>query len=249
MASARTASAMPRSASTGGCIPRTRSRSSVRALADASRASSSSARAASGLSSITCSAALSVMPIATSRACAPSCRSRSIRRISAAPVSTTSARLSARCATCRSSAACLVGASIECAAWPYQRRNSGASHRPSAMNASPSGTLSQRGVPVVTWMNAYQLLPPAWHDRAPVGRHQHAEQAPDDERGRDERQHAATPQRVHGHPEQVPPGRRLGYQLPAGPAERAARYRPGWARRRPGTARGWVPRTTRRTAA
>ena len=74
-------------------MPRTRSRSSARALTEASRASTSSARAAAGLSSMICPAASSVMPIATSRACAPSCRSRSIRRISAAPVSMASARV------------------------------------------------------------------------------------------------------------------------------------------------------------
>ena len=30
------------------------------------------------------------------------------------------------------------------------------------MNASPSGTLSSAVSQLVTWMNAYQLLPPAW---------------------------------------------------------------------------------------
>ena len=45
---ARTASARPRSASTGGWMPRTRSRSSVSAVAEVSRAWASSARAAAG---------------------------------------------------------------------------------------------------------------------------------------------------------------------------------------------------------
>ena len=76
--------ARPRSASTGGWMPRTRSRSSARAVAAASRASASSACAASGSLSSSSLGQPSFMPIATSRACAPSCRSRSIRRSSAA---------------------------------------------------------------------------------------------------------------------------------------------------------------------
>ena len=56
------ASARPRSASTGGWMPRTRARSSARALTEESRASASSARAASGLLSMICPAASRVCP-------------------------------------------------------------------------------------------------------------------------------------------------------------------------------------------
>ena len=74
-------------------MPRTSSRSSRSALAELPRASISSARAALGSSSISCPAASSVMPIATSLAWAPSCRSRSILRFSAAPESRVSVRV------------------------------------------------------------------------------------------------------------------------------------------------------------
>jgi hypothetical protein len=65
-------------------MPRMTRRSSVSVSEDASRALASSALAAAGSWSTSCSTAPSVMPMATSRACVPSCRSRSILRISAA---------------------------------------------------------------------------------------------------------------------------------------------------------------------
>ncbi len=98
-ASAATAPPRPRSASTGGWMPRTRSRSSDSAVLDDVRASASSARAWSGSVSSCSSAIARLMPSATSRACAPSCRSRSMRRSSAACASTVSVRVSVRCST------------------------------------------------------------------------------------------------------------------------------------------------------
>ena len=94
-ASARTAPSRPRSASTGGWMPRTRSRSSARAVAaglaglgqQLRRRRRVAARAAPRPGRGSCSSA-------TSRAWAPSCRSRSIRRSSAAWASTASARVS-----------------------------------------------------------------------------------------------------------------------------------------------------------
>src|SRR4051794_8445614 len=83
-ASARTASTRPRSLRTGGLMPWISSRSSVSDVAAPARASRIIALACSGSISINFSAVASDSPRATSRAWAPSCRSRSIRRISAA---------------------------------------------------------------------------------------------------------------------------------------------------------------------
>ena len=77
----------------GGRMPRARSRSSSSASAAPSRASASSVRTASGLVSSCCSAMPRLMPSATSRAWAPSWRSRSIRRSSDSWTSTAPARL------------------------------------------------------------------------------------------------------------------------------------------------------------
>ena len=81
--SASTAATRPRSASTGGAMPRARSRSSPMAAPASSRALRTSS-ATSGRSSRRSSARPSCMLSATSRAWAPSCRSRSMRRSSAA---------------------------------------------------------------------------------------------------------------------------------------------------------------------
>ena len=83
-ASACTAPASPRSASTGGWMPRTTDRRSPRAAPVVARASRRICWAASGSRPSISSAMPRLMPSATSRACAPSCRSRSIRRSSVA---------------------------------------------------------------------------------------------------------------------------------------------------------------------
>ena len=93
-ASARTAPSRPRSASTGGWMPRTRSRSSASAAPlDSPAPRPAAPRPRPGRASSSSSARPMVMPSATSRACAPSCRSRSMRRSSAAWASTASARV------------------------------------------------------------------------------------------------------------------------------------------------------------
>ena len=99
-ASAAIAASRPRSASTGGWMPRARSRSSASASRAPRRASASSCCAAAGSDSNFCSARPRLMPSATRRACAPSCRSRSIRRSSVSCWSTAPARSSRapRCA-------------------------------------------------------------------------------------------------------------------------------------------------------
>ena len=93
-ASALTASPSPRSASTGGWMPRTRSRSSVSASAEDCAGLRQQLPRLAGSFSISASIVPRFMPMATSRACAPSCRSRSMRRSSAAEVSTASCRVS-----------------------------------------------------------------------------------------------------------------------------------------------------------
>ena len=74
-------------------MPRTRARSSARARAEFSLDSATRAMAASGSVLISPSVARSEMPSAIRRACAPSCRSRSTRRSSAAALSTASTRV------------------------------------------------------------------------------------------------------------------------------------------------------------
>src|SRR4051794_5729103 len=93
-ASERIASASPRSASRAGRIPRARSRSSASACLASSRAFSTSSRAPSGARSKRSSAMPRSRASATSRACAPSWRSRSMRSSSAAAASTAPARVS-----------------------------------------------------------------------------------------------------------------------------------------------------------
>ena len=90
--SASTAATRPRSARTGGAIPRARSRSSPMAAPASSRARRTNS-AISGWPSRRSSARPSCMLRATRRACAPSCRSRSIRRSSAAWTSRAPARV------------------------------------------------------------------------------------------------------------------------------------------------------------
>ena len=91
-ASASRPPASPRSASAGGWMPRTTERRSSSALTVVSRASRSSAAAASGSVLISFSARPTFMPTEAIRAWAPSCRSRSIRRTSAALWSRVSVR-------------------------------------------------------------------------------------------------------------------------------------------------------------
>lgn len=107
-------------------MPRTSRRISCNAVADASLALPSSARAACGSLSSSCSAAPIVMPIATRRAWAPSCRSRSIRRSSAAWESTASVRAASRRLTRWASLAFSVGPSRAAANWPCRRTAHGA---------------------------------------------------------------------------------------------------------------------------
>jgi hypothetical protein len=78
--------------STGGLMPWISSRSSVIDVAASTRASRITAFARRGSVSISFSAVARESPSETRRACAPSCRSRSIRRISAACATVVSAR-------------------------------------------------------------------------------------------------------------------------------------------------------------
>ncbi|REK73547.1 hypothetical protein DX116_08390 [Aeromicrobium endophyticum] len=137
-ANAWTAPASPRSASTGGWMPRTTDRRSPRADVVTSRASVSRRAAASGSFSSSSAASPRFMPSATSRACAPSCRSRSMRRSSAAEWSIDSARDCDTSATRRSRAA-RDGASIARSSCAMQRTRTGSSHHHSA-NTTGSST-------------------------------------------------------------------------------------------------------------
>jgi len=86
------AASRPRSVSTAGWMSRARSRSSWRAVFTSPWASSTMRAAACGSSRSFSFASPRSMARPTSRACAPSCRSRSMRRRSAAAVSTTTPR-------------------------------------------------------------------------------------------------------------------------------------------------------------
>ena len=87
-ASACTAPASPRSASTGGWMPRTTDRRSPSAAPVVAAPRAGAAGRRSGSRAHSSSAMPRLIRSATSRACAPSCRSRSIRRSSAAEWST-----------------------------------------------------------------------------------------------------------------------------------------------------------------
>src|SRR6185437_11600413 len=97
------AASRPRSVSTGGCTPRTSSRSSTRAALASACAWSTRAAAASTSSANFALARPSSIATATSRCWAPSCRSRSIRRRSASAASTTRSRLTSSSLTRASS--------------------------------------------------------------------------------------------------------------------------------------------------
>ena len=142
-------------------MPRTRLRSSASAWAEEVRASASRALAATGLSSSSWSAASSAIPMATSLACAPSCRSRSIRRISAALASSESLRVRARWLTRWASSACRVGPSTERANAACQPRDRGAAHTAPAASTRPSGTASHSVSVLVTGRKRNQPRPPA----------------------------------------------------------------------------------------
>ncbi len=97
-ATSRSAGARPRSVSTAGWIPRARSRSSEIAARSSSSAPATSSPASSPFS-IRRRAIPSDIDMATSRCCAPSCRSRSSRRRSASAAAMMRARESWRALT------------------------------------------------------------------------------------------------------------------------------------------------------
>ena len=93
------AASRPRSVSTGGCTPRTRFRNSDSAALASACAWSTRTLAASTSSPNFAWARPSSIASATSRCCAPSCRSRSIRRRSASAAPTTRSRLTSSSVT------------------------------------------------------------------------------------------------------------------------------------------------------
>ncbi len=139
-ARARTASTSPRSASTGGLMPRTSERSSSSAVADVARRSARSALAAAGSVSTSCSAAPIDIPMATRRAWAPSCRPRSMRSSSAACVWVRSARMASSCSTRFPSRERGTGPRNRFATGPKIRHANGAPARPAAIRAMPYPT-------------------------------------------------------------------------------------------------------------
>ena len=130
-ASASMPPASPRSASAGGWMPRTTERRSSRASTVVSRASRSSAAAASGSVAISFSARPTFMPTEAIRAWAPSCRSRSIRRTSAALWSSVSVREAATSSTRRSS--------CSTRAWPRMLRSASGPGADQAGRDQPPG--------------------------------------------------------------------------------------------------------------
>ncbi len=213
-------------------MPRIRARSSASALTEASLASSTSARAASGLESMTCPAASSVMPMATSRAWAPSCRSRSIRRISAAPVSRASVRVWVSCLHPQRQLGLPVrrqdGAGQQAVAAQQRRgrQHPGRGDREAQHDQRPRGVARKRGRRDLPG----QLGP------------DELDQAGRDDRGGQRGQDADD--QVRRRPQQVPPGGRVRRQPPepSGVGER-----PGGRGAR--TARRWARRTSPRPAA
>ena len=137
-------------------MPRARSRSSLIALEASTRALRTSS-AASGCSSRRSSARPSCMLSATSRACAPSCRSRSIRRSSAAWASSAPRRVrvstSTRSLSSRSRAGCSA-----------RHHDVTSACRPSAIVRPNSGQKSQKPKPVSAQT---KVNIPATHGRQP----------------------------------------------------------------------------------
>ncbi len=157
--------------------------------------------------------------MATSRACAPSCRSRSIRRISAAPVSRASARVCDSWRTRRVSSAFPAGASIELgqqavgAEQPRGRRHPRhddreAQHRDDRLGVPGEGgrrdRRRQRG-----YDEGHRAHPDRYRGRG-------GQDPPDED--------------IHRHPEQVPPGGPITEHPPE--PLRAAEPRVGAAARR-----------------
>ena len=139
------------------------------------------------------------MPRETSRACAPSCRSRSIRRSSAAEASTAWERDSASWPTCAAIAP-RVGASSDEAAQACALRISGPIRTPSGSMLSKN-TCPQKpgGAPGHQPKN-----------KVPDIEHQRPHARDDQERGQQPQDHAH--RHVDQHPEQVTPGRGVGQQ-------------------------------------
>ena len=141
--------------------------------------------------------------MATSRACAPSCRSRSIRRISAAPVSRASLRVCDRWRTRRASSAWPDGARMARgqqavnAQQPRRRRHPRGHHRAAEDGQDRLGIPGEGGRRDRARKHRDQERHPAHHDQRRGG----GGQDPPD-------------QGVHRHPEQVAPGRRVAEQPP-----------------------------------
>src|SRR3954471_3649292 len=148
-----TAASRPRSASTGGAIPRARSRSSPIAALASSRAPRTSS-AISGCSSSRPSARPSFIDSATRRACAPSCRSRSIRRSSAAWTSSAPRRVRVRTSTRSTSSRSRTGTRVRTIACKARKKP-----RPSA------GQIGQKVPPVSAQMKT--LRPTITPETAP----------------------------------------------------------------------------------
>src|SRR5690349_6947986 len=183
------AASRPRSLSTAGWRPRMNSRSSVRASTASSCAAAMAWRTGSGSDSNRSRAMPRFMASDTSRCCAPSCRSRSIRRRSASAAATRSARLRASDST----------------RWARLSRRPGPSSaraRPSSAlvtRAASPGTTGNRGTstmpatPVTTASRWY----PSWCPVRPRGRTGAGISAPSVARSRD-RCMALSPCTSHG---------------------------------------------------
>ncbi len=141
-------------------MPRTRSRSSSRASAEFRRAWASSRFACAGSCSTSISMVPRSMPMATSRACAPSCRSRSMRRSSAAEVSTASCRVSVSTLTRSASSASPPSTARVSRKCVVSRR--GARRQATARTTAPSRA-ARKAVPwPETGTKAYQYVSPLW---------------------------------------------------------------------------------------
>ena len=209
----------PRSLSTAGCRPRMNSRISDRASTASSCASAMAWRTGSGALVKRSLAMPRFMASETSRCCAPSCRSRSIRRRSASAAATSSARLRASDSTLSASSSLGLGPSSARAAassarghlpgQPGRREQQPGRHR---HGRGPGGGLAARG-----------QVAERGHRGQPAGGHQTAPHHPGE----------------HGQqvePE-LPPGRR-GQPRPDRPGPASARAR---ARREVQAERGAQP--------
>ena len=153
------AAGSPRFVRIAGWMPRARSRSSLSASCASSPAWRTSSAAPGSPASTRCSAMRRFSASATSRCCAPSCRSRSIRRRSASAAAMMRERASSSSCTWAVSAGSAFEPSSRPANHPYSRPSAFRPGMPSSRMSAPSGTAAIE--PAVELMSSHAIQSPS----------------------------------------------------------------------------------------